>query len=350
MSLGTNRVGRRSVPRCPANSTSSCSIARRPAHESRAKKEWGSHARSARTSRSPSTRRAAPNRDSSSPPTPTRPCPDDHFDLGDVEGRSDVAAAVFPFRHEPSPDPHVTRATALYELSLRYYVAGLAWAGSPYAFHTLGSIFAVTTDAYAAVRGFPRRDAAEDFYLLNKAAKIGNVARVASAPVRIRSRVSDRTPFGTGASVGRATMTTERVFYAPECFVGLRSVLESLSSLARKRRRRSTRFTREPGSARAPARGRNRRERRSRPLRGTRRARARVPRGDDAGCAQRAHFRLVRRASDAEARARAPGWALPERTLAPRARSRPVRRRRERRERRARDTPPCRVRARRGAT
>jgi hypothetical protein len=157
--------------------------------------------------------------------------PRTHFDLGDVEHRSDVAAAVFSFWHEASADPDVTRATALYELSLRYYVAGLAWAGSPYAFHTLGSALAVTTEAYAAVRGFPKRDAAEDFYLLNKVAKIGAIAKCSSERIGIESRLSARTPFGTGASVARA-IPAERSFYAPDAFAVLRRVNESLGRLA----------------------------------------------------------------------------------------------------------------------
>jgi hypothetical protein len=94
--------------------------------------------------------------------------PDRHFDAPGVDQDADLAAVVFPFWHEPAGDAVLTRATALYELSLRYYVAGLAWAGSPYAFHTLGSATAVSAAAYAAVRGYPKREAAEDFYLLNK--------------------------------------------------------------------------------------------------------------------------------------------------------------------------------------
>ena len=63
----------------------------------------------------------------------------------------------------------------LYEYSLRYYVAGLTYAQSPYAFHTIGSTMAVNAEHYASVRGFPRREAGEDFYLLNKLAKVGSV-------------------------------------------------------------------------------------------------------------------------------------------------------------------------------
>jgi hypothetical protein len=137
----------------------------------------------------------------------------------------ELGALVFPFWHDAGEDSSVNDATALYELSLRYYVAGLAYAGSPYAFQTLGSALAVTAQAYAAVRGVPKREAAEDFYLLNKVAKVGTVLRATSAPIKIRSRLSNRTPFGTGASV---TAGASRDFYAPECFVAVRGAQRAL--------------------------------------------------------------------------------------------------------------------------
>jgi hypothetical protein len=145
--------------------------------------------------------------------------PPTHFELPpDVEERLDVAAVVFPFWHDAAPDASVTCATALYELSLRYYVLGLGAARSPYAFHTLGSATAVSAEAYAAVRGYPKREAAEDFYLLNKIAKVGAVFTSSATPVRLRSRVSDRTPFGTGRRVADALEAGEPSFYAPAIF------------------------------------------------------------------------------------------------------------------------------------
>lgn len=158
--------------------------------------------------------------------------PETYFDVPELDARTGVAAVLFPFWHESSSDMRVTRATALYELSLRYYVAGLAWAGSPYAFHTLGSAMAVGAEAYAAVRGFPKREAAEDFYLLNKIAKVGAVVRMPGSAVRLRSRTSDRTPFGTGAAVARAVGGEEQLFYAPATFTFLRKLLELLNSFA----------------------------------------------------------------------------------------------------------------------
>ena len=71
----------------------------------------------------------------------------------------DAVALSLPLWHEPCGDPRIDRATVLYEVWLRYYVAGLGWAGSPWAFLTVGSAMAMRAEAYAAVRGVPRREA-----------------------------------------------------------------------------------------------------------------------------------------------------------------------------------------------
>src|SRR5690606_7285065 len=116
-------------------------------------------------------------------------------------------ALLFPFRHEGPADEPVTRATELYEASLRYHVLGLAHAGSPYAYHSIGSTLAVQARAYALVRGVPKRSAGEDFYLLDKLAKVAPLLRARGEPVRIRARFSTRVPFGTGPAVARIAAT-----------------------------------------------------------------------------------------------------------------------------------------------
>ncbi len=151
----------------------------------------------------------------------------------------EYSALVYPFRHvnaaENAQEPGVLQATELYELSLRYYVAGLQYAGSPYAFNTIGSTMAVHAHHYARVRGFPKREAGEDFYLLNKLAKVGTVleleADAGCEPIEIESRRSDRVPFGTGAAVNRIAGLEDPVrdfrFYHPAVFDLLKTWLES---------------------------------------------------------------------------------------------------------------------------
>ena len=143
---------------------------------------------------------------------------------------AEYSTLIYPFFHcndqASAEQNEIELATQLYELSLRYYVAGMKLAGSPYAFHTIGSTMAVRANHYAKVRGFPRRAAGEDFYLLNKLAKVGLVMELHSGPeclpLEIESRRSERVPFGTGAAVNKITALTEPVgefrFYDPMVF------------------------------------------------------------------------------------------------------------------------------------
>lgn len=170
--------------------------------------------------------------------------PADYFTrLQRVDRRA--VAAVYPFRHLPGGDETCNSATALYELRLHHYVLGLEYAGSPYAFHTLGSCLAVRADGYAQVRGFPRRSGGEDFYLLNKLAKLGTVHRLQGECIRLQSRYSSRVPFGTGPAVGRISDALQPGptgvdkladlprFYHPACFEALRHLLLGIPSLRR---------------------------------------------------------------------------------------------------------------------
>ena len=154
-----------------------------------------------------------------------------------------VSALIYPFSHcdvqERAESSEVIEATQLYELSLRYYVAGMKFAHSPYAFHTIGSTMAVNAIHYAKVRGFPKRAAGEDFYLLNKLAKVGSVLELAvssdNGAIEIASRRSDRVPFGTGAAVNKITALSEPLsefrFYDPAVFELLKLWLQSLPAI-----------------------------------------------------------------------------------------------------------------------
>jgi hypothetical protein len=152
--------------------------------------------------------------------------PPDYFQRTDRVPRN-AAAATYPFIHVPGSDPACDRATALYELRLHHYVLGLEYAGSQYAHHSLGSCMAISADAYAKVRGFPRRAAGEDFYLLNKLAKVGAVARLGGECIELESRQSHRVPFGTGPAVARlrSDESSPAMFYHPRSFAALRALL-----------------------------------------------------------------------------------------------------------------------------
>ena len=111
-----------------------------------------------------------------------------------ADDRQDYTALLFPFIHQLSGDTVNDEACLRYELRLHHYVLGLQRAGSPYAFHTLGSCLAVRASNYAQVRGFPVRAAAEDFYLLNKLAKLGPVPRAPQDTTSMGSTGPGREP------------------------------------------------------------------------------------------------------------------------------------------------------------
>ncbi len=152
---------------------------------------------------------------------------------------NDTAALCYPFWHTTEAASSAGRALELYEMSLRYYVLGLRWAGSPYAFHTVGSSMAIRFRSYLAVRGMPKRQAGEDFYLLGKVAKQGRVQTPQCAPIRIAQRASQRTPFGTGPATASILeeMQAGEAFrvYNPRSFALLREWLDVLREYAKTR-------------------------------------------------------------------------------------------------------------------
>lgn len=147
----------------------------------------------------------------------------------------DAVAVTLPYFHV-APDPSLAAAMDLYEIRIRSLSLGLAWAGSPYAFSSIGSAIAVRADAYAAVRGVPNREAGEDFHLLAKLAKLGAIVRPSGPPVVVEGRLSDRVPFGTGPALREIERELQQGeeprLLAGECFAALRRFLEATERLA----------------------------------------------------------------------------------------------------------------------
>lgn len=139
---------------------------------------------------------------------------DGHF------GEAKAGAAVLPFRHQSSADPQQQAAIDRYELFLRSYVLGLELAGSPYAFHSIGSAMACRGHAYVRCGGMNLRQAAEDFHFLQKLAKTDGVATLRGTQVCPSCRSSERVPFGTGRSMSRqlAGDVAAVRFYPAEAF------------------------------------------------------------------------------------------------------------------------------------
>jgi hypothetical protein len=160
--------------------------------------------------------------------------PDNYFSsLVEVDSRSSVAAC-YNFYHK-SEDKVVERANNIYEQALRYYVAGLTYANSTYNFFTIGSVLAFKADAYASVRGFPKRSAGEDFYLLNKLAKLGDFIWLNDCVLALEARMSDRVPFGTGPAVKNILELTAEgksyYYYHPIVFKRLKVLLTSFENV-----------------------------------------------------------------------------------------------------------------------
>ncbi|MDG2334488.1 MAG: hypothetical protein P8Q97_09725 [Myxococcota bacterium] len=151
--------------------------------------------------------------------------PEDYFDQPELQSEGSEAALLYRFRHVEGDHREAYRVALHYELSLRYYVLGLRFARSPYAFHSIGSTLAVHANAYARVRGFPRREAAEDFYLLNKLAKVGSIRPLKGQALELSSRTSSRVPFGTGAAIRRLLdpASLDLQTYTPAVFYALRA-------------------------------------------------------------------------------------------------------------------------------
>jgi hypothetical protein len=137
------------------------------------------------------------------------------------------SGAYLPFRHQQAATPDQETAIRDYELFLRSTEFGLNWAGSPYAFTSIGSALACRGAAYVAAGGMPRRLAGEDFYFLQQLVKIGKVNRLYGTRVSPSPRLSERVPFGTGRAVATRITTGEKLysFTSTESFQILRSWL-----------------------------------------------------------------------------------------------------------------------------
>lgn len=131
-----------------------------------------------------------------------------------------AGGASIGYRHREACDLRGQAAIERYELFLRAYVLGLELAGSPYAFHTVGSAMACRASAYVAAGGMNRRLAGEDFYFLQQLYKTAGVENLAGTVVHPSPRSSHRVPFGTGRAVGdMLTDGSDRLlFYQPELF------------------------------------------------------------------------------------------------------------------------------------
>ncbi len=115
-----------------------------------------------------------------------------------------------------------------YELHLRYYINAQLYCNFPYAYHTVGSSFAVTAQAYAKQGGMNKRKAGEDFYFIQKIVPLGNYFNLNDTIVKPSPRSSDRVPFGTGRSIQEYLSTNSGSYftYNFQSFIDLKKFLD----------------------------------------------------------------------------------------------------------------------------
>lgn len=131
-----------------------------------------------------------------------------------------MKTAVIAYEHQEPAAYKEKEAIYCYEIFLRYWVLGLRYAKSSYAFHTIGSTIVCSASAYLEVRGMNRREAGEDFYFLNKLSKVGRINYIRNTCVYPSARASQRVPFGTGKRIHRFLSGSheEYVLYDPRIF------------------------------------------------------------------------------------------------------------------------------------
>jgi hypothetical protein len=146
--------------------------------------------------------------------------------------KSNICAGYVNFIHGRTDDEENNKAIINYEIFLRYYVFALKFAGSPYAFHSIGSTMVCDDESYVKIQGMNKRKAAEDFYFMEKLSKITNIKKIEGATVFPSCRSSWRVPFGTGKRVSRflEKIQNEYLLYAPESFLVLRNWNEIFNS------------------------------------------------------------------------------------------------------------------------
>ncbi len=147
--------------------------------------------------------------------------------------KSGCTGGVISFKHQEADSPESQAAIDEYEAFLNYYVKGLRWAGSPYAFHTIGSCLCFTASGYIRAGGFSaRRQAGEDFYFCMELAKTGAIREIQKTMVFPSARISRRVPFGTGKRMAEATLDGRKppLSYDFRVFVCLRELLTAVST------------------------------------------------------------------------------------------------------------------------
>ncbi len=140
-----------------------------------------------------------------------------------------IGCTIHNFHHRAeNDDPEIEKAVRQYENYIRYVEGALEFIGFPYYYHTIGSAFAVTADAYVRVGGMGRQQGGEDFYFLQKIFAQEKVAALDDVFVYPMARFSERVPFGTGPALQKiiAEPGGEMNVYSMNAFIALKAFFD----------------------------------------------------------------------------------------------------------------------------
>lgn len=130
-----------------------------------------------------------------------------------------VALSV-PYYHRLTGDEEKDRAILRYEIYMRHYALNMLTIGSPYSFTAIGSAIVVRASSLRKIGGITPVQSGEDFYLLQKLRKMGEVGSWNEECVYPAARFSDRVAFGTGPAMmkGAAGNWESYPLYSPASF------------------------------------------------------------------------------------------------------------------------------------
>ena len=130
-----------------------------------------------------------------------------------------VALSV-PYYHRLTGDEVKDRAILRYEIYMRHYALNMLLIGSPYSFTAIGSAIVVRAASLRKIGGITPMQSGEDFYLLQKLRKMGEVGSWNEECVYPAARFSDRVAFGTGPAMlkGAAGDWESYPLYSPTAF------------------------------------------------------------------------------------------------------------------------------------
>lgn len=136
-----------------------------------------------------------------------------------------ICCTIHNFLHRVEDNSEIIiDAVSQYEKYLRLFEDALKYCGFPYYYHTIGSAFAVTADAYVRVGGMGRQQGGEDFYFLQKVFSYGKVEVLEDVFVYPLARFSERVPFGTGPAIQKIIEDPDKELkvYSLDAFIALK--------------------------------------------------------------------------------------------------------------------------------